>query len=192
MGYGAFYIICPRASSQYVTPLLPGWALRRGSLSSAFWRQYPLPPAEKWQPVLNCLTFRWVWTKSPACFARRCWSEVCSTVPCHRGTPSAFQQRSRWRYQLVPTHSASNWDRVLLALHLAPSHSNNCTTNIRQMYYNVFTIIFKVFKQFPSVLAFSMWLMLDCASHIIHFTSCVHRHYLVKLQKSKLWYNCVM
>ena len=22
MGYGAFYVICPRASSQYVTPLL--------------------------------------------------------------------------------------------------------------------------------------------------------------------------
>jgi len=23
MGYGAFYVICPRASSQYVTPLPP-------------------------------------------------------------------------------------------------------------------------------------------------------------------------
>jgi len=24
MGYGAFYVICPRASSQYVTPLVEG------------------------------------------------------------------------------------------------------------------------------------------------------------------------
>jgi len=25
MGYGAFYVICPRASSQSVTPLLTNW-----------------------------------------------------------------------------------------------------------------------------------------------------------------------
>jgi len=30
MGYGAFYVICPRASSQYVTPLEPCHRLGQG------------------------------------------------------------------------------------------------------------------------------------------------------------------
>jgi len=34
MGYGAFYVICPRASSEYVTPLGVGEATRKVGL---FW-----------------------------------------------------------------------------------------------------------------------------------------------------------
>ena len=38
MGYGVFYVICPRASSQYVTPLqlgtlaVDGWAVTFGTV----------------------------------------------------------------------------------------------------------------------------------------------------------------
>jgi len=39
MGYGAFYVICPRASSQYVTPLNPPVLNAPGAVTPSEFRQ---------------------------------------------------------------------------------------------------------------------------------------------------------
>ena len=60
MGYGAFYVICPRASSQYVTPLIGGGPLPiSGSLtegqglSSEACMIFPTPPVPTYLSQLH-------------------------------------------------------------------------------------------------------------------------------------------